>query len=106
MCTSDRRSPTSRRFEAEIFTGRATLRLSWEGRRRLARLGVEQARIVAETDAAVGDGMADLTVPIESIEHAAIDLLHLGAEAEVLAPPALRAAMRETATRLAALYPD
>lgn len=97
---------TSRRFEAEIFTGSATLRLSREGRKRLARLGVEQARIAAEADTRAGEGPADVTVPIESIEHAAVDFLRLGAEAEVLTPPALRYAMRDTAGRLAALYPD
>jgi predicted DNA-binding transcriptional regulator YafY len=97
---------TSRRFEAEIFTGAATLRLSREGRRRLARLGVEQARIAAQADAAVGDGMAEVVVPIESIEHAAMDFQRLGAEAEVLAPPDLRSAMRDAALRLAALYRD
>lgn len=93
---------TSRRFEAEIFTDRATLRLSTEGLKRLARLGAEQARIAAE--AKVGDGGAVVIIPIESIEHAATELLRLGSEAEVLAPPALRAAMRATATQLTTLY--
>jgi len=93
---------TSRRFEAEIFTDRATLRLSTEGLKRLARLGAEQARIAAEAE--VGDGGAVVIIPIESIEHAATELLRLGSEAEVLAPPALRAAMRATATQLTALY--
>lgn len=97
---------TSRRFEAEIFTGTATLRLSREGRRRLARLGVEQARLAAEADASAGEGMADVTVPIESVEHAAMDFQRLGAEAEVLAPAALRLEMRSAALRLAALYTD
>jgi len=96
---------TSRRFEAEIFTGEATLRLSKEGRKRLARLGVEHARIAGAIDAASGEGWAEAVVPIESVEHAATDFLRLGAEAEVLAPPALRAEMRRTAERLAALYP-
>lgn len=96
----------SRRFEAEIFTGSATLRLSREGRRRLSRLGVEQARIVAQVDATAGDGMAEVTVPIESIEHAVMDFQRLGAEAEVLAPAALRSGMRDAALRLAALYRD
>ncbi|RZJ02520.1 MAG: WYL domain-containing protein, partial [Brevundimonas sp.] len=95
---------TARRFEAEIFTGSATLRLSREGRRRLARLGVEQARIAAEADATAGAGMAEVTVPIESVEHAAMDFQRLGAEAEVLAPAALRSEMRAAALRLAALY--
>lgn len=97
---------TSRRFEAEIFTGQARLRVSPEGRRRLAKLGVEQARIAAEADAVAGDGWTDVLVPIESVEHAAIDFLRLGAEAEVVTPAPLRAEMRRTAERLAALYPD
>ena len=97
---------TSRRFEADIFTGSAKLRVSKAGRRRLARLGDEHARIAAEADAAAGDGRAEVVVPIESVEHAATDFLRLGAEAEVLAPPELRAAMREGADRLAALYRD
>lgn len=95
---------TSRRFETDIFTGTATLRVTGTGFKRLARLGAEQARIVAEADA--GDGWVEVTVPIESVEHAASDFLRLGAEAEVLAPAELRAAMRTAAGRLARLYPD
>jgi len=97
---------TSRRFEAEIFTGEARLRLSKAGRRRLARLGVEQARIADEADAAAGEGWAEVVVPIESIEHAAMDFQRLGAEAVVLAPAALRSEMRDAARRLAALYAE
>lgn len=96
---------TSRRFEAEIFTGTATLKLSPEGRRRLARLGSEQARIAAEADASAGDRWVEVIVPIESVEHAAVDFLRLGAEAEIVAPAPLRVEMRRTAERLAALYP-
>ncbi|HYD26261.1 helix-turn-helix transcriptional regulator [Brevundimonas sp.] len=96
----------SRRFETEIFTGRATLRLSREGRKRLARLGAEQARIAAALEVAAGEGWAEAVVPIESVEHAAVDFLRLGAEAEVLAPAALRTEMRRTAERLAALYSE
>ena len=96
---------TSQRFEAEIFTGQAVLKLSREGLRRLARLGSEQARIAAEADASSGDGWVEVVVPIESVEHAAVDFLRLGAEAEIVAPAPLRAEMRRTAERLAALYP-
>ena len=95
---------TSARFEAEIFTTEARLRVSKEGRRRLAKLGVEQARIASEADRAAGDGWAEIVVPIESIEHAAVDFQRLGAEAEVMTPAVLRAEMRRTAERLAALY--
>lgn len=95
---------TSRRFEADIFTGTATLKLSGTGLKRLAKLGAQQARLAATADA--GDGWTEVTVPIESIEHAATDFLRLGPEAEVLAPPALREAMRGVAGRLAEIYRD
>jgi predicted DNA-binding transcriptional regulator YafY len=45
-----------------------------------------------------------LVIPIESIDHAAHELVRLGAEAEVLAPAPLRERLGETARRLAALY--
>lgn len=95
---------TSRRFEAALFTEEAVLRLSREGLKRLGRLGGEQARIAAGAGEAPGDGPFEVAIPIESIDHAARDLLRLGSEAEVLAPEALRAAMADTAARLAALY--
>lgn len=95
---------TSRRFEAEIFTGTATLRLSPTGLKRLAKLGVEQARIAARADP--GEGWCELVVPIESVEHAATDFLRLGPEAEVLAPAGLREAMRTAAGRMDRLYRD
>lgn len=94
---------TSRRFEVEILTGEARLRVTAAGLKRLARLGTEHARIAA---AAVPgpDGWAEVVVPVESVEHASVDFLRLGAEAEVVAPPALRAAIAATASRTAALY--
>ena len=99
---------TSRRFEADIFTGTATVRASTAGLKRLAKLGAEQARIAAEAAAGTGsgDGWVEVIVPIESVEHAAVDFLRLGGEAEILAPAALRDAMREVAGRLGNLYPD
>ena len=99
---------TSRRFEADIFTGTARLRLSRAGLKRLAKLGAEQARIAAEAAAGAesGDSWIEVTVPIESVAHAETDFLRLGPEAEVLTPAALREAMRAAAGRLAQLYRD
>lgn len=94
---------TSKRFETEIFTGEARLRLTAEGLKRLAALGAEQARIAAAA-APGADGWVEVVVPIESVEHAATDFLRLGGEAEVLAPPDLRAAMTAIVGRLTALY--
>lgn len=93
----------SRRFEAEIFTGEARLRATATGLKRLARLGAEQARIAAGARPGA-DGWAEVVVPIESVEHAAADFLRLGSDAEVLAPPELRAVMAATAGQLTALY--
>ena len=93
---------TSRRFEADIFTGTATLRVSKAGLKRLARLGVEQARIAVEADPV--DGWVELSVPIESVDHAAWDFLRLGPEAEVMAPPELRTAVAALTARMAARY--
>jgi predicted DNA-binding transcriptional regulator YafY len=50
------------------------------------------------------DGWATVTIPIESVEHAASDFLKLGVEAEVLAPPELRERMGEIAGRLREIY--
>ena len=97
---------TSRRFEADIFTGTATLRVSRTGLKLLAKLGAEQARIAAEAATGSTNPWVEVTVPIESVAHAATDFLRLGPEAEVLTPAALRDAMRSAAGRLAQLYRD
>jgi predicted DNA-binding transcriptional regulator YafY len=67
-------------------------------------LGATQARIAAEALATLDGETCEVSVPIESVDHAAADFLRLGVEARVLEPPALRERMRRTATELAALY--
>jgi predicted DNA-binding transcriptional regulator YafY len=49
-------------------------------------------------------GWSRVAIPIESVEHAAGEVLKLGAEAEVLAPPDLRGRMADLAARLHAVY--
>lgn len=49
-------------------------------------------------------GWAEVEIPIETVDQAARDLLRLGPEAEVLAPPALRRAVADTIRQLAGLY--
>lgn len=93
----------SGRFERERFTGEARLRLTAEGLRRLVRLGADHARL-GQGATAGADGWYEVTVPIESVDHAAQDLLRLGPEAEVLGPPELRRAMDQTVARWQALY--
>ncbi|WP_165187242.1 helix-turn-helix transcriptional regulator [Caulobacter soli] len=95
---------STQRFEAEIFTGEARLRITRAGLKRLSYLGAAQAKVAADALATLDGETCEVVVPIESVDHAAQDFLRLGVEAEVLAPSALRSRMTETAAALAALY--
>lgn len=88
------------RFERELRPGVATLRLTAEGQRQLA----EQGRYAAQAVAAAGvdeQGLARVRLPIESVAQAARLVLSLAPEAQVLAPPELRAQVAAWAARLA-----
>jgi predicted DNA-binding transcriptional regulator YafY len=95
----------SRDFEQRLYQGTARLRVSQAGLRRLAAMapavGEAAARTACPADA---DGWISVEIPIESIDHAAGDILRLGAEAEVLWPAALRETMAALAARLGAIY--
>ncbi|MFB7539640.1 helix-turn-helix transcriptional regulator [Streptomyces zaomyceticus] len=65
------------------------------------RVAAEEALAAGTRDA---DGRVTATVPVESEEVAFVQLLALGAEAEVLAPASLRARFGEAADAMAALY--
>ncbi|MBC2874140.1 MULTISPECIES: helix-turn-helix transcriptional regulator [Streptomyces] len=96
---------TSRRLEGMRYQGEARLRVSPGVLRLLpAKFGAAGSRAAAEAGAADADGWAEVTLPVESLPVAVCDLLGLGAEAEVLAPPELRAAVAAAATALAARY--
>jgi predicted DNA-binding transcriptional regulator YafY len=92
-------------FEARLYRGEATLLLSREGVRRLSLLAPAVGEMAARTAARDRTGRTRAQIPIESIDQAVGEILKLGAEAEVLAPPELRQRMAEIATRLGALYP-
>jgi predicted DNA-binding transcriptional regulator YafY len=93
-------------FEARRFTGSATIRLSPQIRERLPDLADPAVvRAVAETAAEPGaDGWVEATIPIESHRHACQELLRLGADVEVVAPPELRGMLAATVRALAARY--
>lgn len=88
------------RFEAQLRPETATLRVSNAGRRRLARLGAYAARAIDEAESPDELGWARLRLPIESIEDAALVLLGIGPEVDVVDPPALRARLRELAAQV------
>jgi len=94
------------RFEAGVYTATARLRVDEEGFKRLAHFTAQVAAAAADSaePSMLAEGWIELTIPIESVEHAANALLRLGEHAEVLAPAALRERLLATATRLTAIY--
>jgi predicted DNA-binding transcriptional regulator YafY len=90
-------------FEARRHQGCAVVRLS---RRGVAALSDPAVRRAVEDSAGAPDrdGWVTATIPIESVEHATGQVLRLGAQAEVLSPPELRARIAQTVDQLAARY--
>jgi predicted DNA-binding transcriptional regulator YafY len=78
------------RFEKDLRPGKAELRASLEGLKRIAALGAYAAAAVKGAGAPEADGWARLTLPIEAVEQAALMLLGWGPEVEVVAPLELR----------------
>jgi predicted DNA-binding transcriptional regulator YafY len=84
---------------------RARVRLSPRGRRLAALLGRPAGiRIRRTTPAAGREGWVEAWVRIGSLDAAALDMLALGAEAEVIHPPELRALVGRLARRIADLH--
>jgi predicted DNA-binding transcriptional regulator YafY len=95
----------TQRFEEGVYRDFAALRVSAAGLQRLqgfSPLVAQAAQRTAGTPDA--QGWITVTVPIESIEHAAREMLRLGPEAEVLQPAPLRARMRALLAQMNALY--
>ncbi|MGI5288141.1 helix-turn-helix transcriptional regulator [Nonomuraea polychroma] len=93
-------------FEAKLRWGEAVVRLSPRGLERLADLMTPGVLAAARQTARPPDeeGWTQVTVPIESIEHALGELLRLGVDAEVLTPGELRDRLAEAAKVLAERY--
>ncbi|MGP4016673.1 helix-turn-helix transcriptional regulator [Saccharopolyspora sp. 5N708] len=95
----------ARRMEASMLHGTARLRISPRAQRLLpAQFGTKGERALAAAGPPDENGWVRVDLPVERPAVAVGDLLRLGAEAEVLAPPELRSAIAETATALAARY--
>ncbi|MBV6700457.1 WYL domain-containing protein [Kitasatospora aureofaciens] len=96
---------SSRRLEAMLEQGTARVRLSPRGRSLLPMLfGAAGSLALADAGPADGAGWMEVELAVESPAVAVGDLLRLGAEAEVLGPAELRAAVAETVAALAARY--
>jgi predicted DNA-binding transcriptional regulator YafY len=99
-------SVATRRFEASVYHDQATLHVSERGLALVLRFPAAVADAARRSARSVArrPGWSRVTIPIESVEHAAGQLLQLGAEAEVRAPATLRARMRDTAAHLVQVY--
>ena len=89
------------RFEATLRPATALLRASPIGLKRISQQGAYAAAAVKAAEACA-DGWARFSLPTETIEQAALLLLGVGPEVEVLEPPALRARLHELAEFIAA----
>jgi len=94
----------TRDFESRLLRERARIRVSPEGLNLLRAVSAAAAETVEADGAMDPQGWRMADIPIESVEDATRQLLHLGAEVEVLSPPALRNAVGAVAERVAALY--
>lgn len=84
---------------------RARVRLSPQGRRLAALLGQAGIRVRRSPHMVAGrEDWVEAWVRIDSADLAVLDMLALGAEAEVIHPPELRAGVRAAAARIAALH--
>ncbi|HEX5129563.1 MAG TPA: WYL domain-containing protein [Usitatibacter sp.] len=98
-------SESIQRFEAGLYRGTAVLRASPAGMKRLSYLSDAVAKAVERASGkADRRGWREVTIPIESVEHAALELLRVGAECEVVSPAALRERMARNAEMLSKLY--
>jgi predicted DNA-binding transcriptional regulator YafY len=96
----------AREFEERIYTSTMTVRISEEGMDRI-RVFLSPFQVDAiRAEGATPDGAGWLTVevPIESLDHALVDVLKLAPHIDVLAPVELRQMVARTARRLAALH--
>lgn len=93
-------------YERRLLRDEAVIRLSPRGMAWLPLFfGPVMNNAVAEGAGPPDEaGWIQATVPIESVEHAKSDLLRLGPDIEVLAPPELRAELTQITRAMAAVY--
>jgi predicted DNA-binding transcriptional regulator YafY len=93
----------SERFEQRMYPMRVTVRMTPNGLRGAqALLGLVAARELRDVEPQ-GE-WTTVRVPVESLEHAVVDLLRLGPEVDVLEPPELRARVIARIAAMSAVY--
>jgi predicted DNA-binding transcriptional regulator YafY len=96
------------RFEAGVYRGEARLAVNESGLGLVQSFSaiVAAAALDSAEPSATQEGRIEIRIPIESIAHAARQLLRLGDDGEVLGPPELRAALARTYRQLERRYRD
>lgn len=93
----------SERFERRLYPMRVTVRMTPNGLRSAqALLGLAAARELRDVEPE-GE-WTTVRVPVESLEHAVVDLLRLGPEVDVVEPPELRERVIARIAAMAAVY--
>ncbi|MFI9814697.1 helix-turn-helix transcriptional regulator [Saccharothrix variisporea] len=93
----------SRKFEERMYPERVTVRVTALGLR-TARVLLSLAASRALEDVEPRGEWTTVEIPTESLDHALVDLLRLGPEAEVVAPPELRERVKARLEATARLY--
>jgi predicted DNA-binding transcriptional regulator YafY len=91
-------------FRSRLYRGEAVVRVSPHGVEKLFHFLGERVGTPAARGEPQPDGWVLARIPIETEEHAAQELLRLGAEVEVIEPPSLRTRLAEIVAALAAHY--
>ena len=93
------------RFESGLYRATAVVRVSAAGLGRLRGLSAAVAESVDRSrKKADKSGWVRVTIPIESVDRAADELLRLGPECEAIEPKALRERLAQSAKGMARLY--
>jgi predicted DNA-binding transcriptional regulator YafY len=94
-----------KRFEEELYRGRATVLATPEGVKRLRGMNATVAKAMSNMpQTRQRDGRVKLEIPVETIDQAALQLLRLAPEVEVTEPRELRAAIVRKLRDIAVCY--
>ena len=96
----------TKRFETDIYTATATVRLTARGMKLLKQTSpaIHQALVNTAVLDTRDPNWSRAEIPIESTSHATNQLLALGVDVEVLAPAELRASVAGVVRELGAMY--
>jgi predicted DNA-binding transcriptional regulator YafY len=98
-------SESLRRFETDLYKGHAVLLATPAGLKGLQYLSSAVAKAVAHAPTPrPSDGRVKVRIPIESIKHAAGQLLPLAPSVEIIEPAMLRRATVDRLRRIGELY--